>query len=383
VIRIRIWKWTQLVYYFVVVVLAVLIIVLTVRYLSRTASDAAWQQTAEMQAGFSQMAENPEPAAAQMGFSLLKTDAGDAVVRALRRFFHWWEGSASTGLLAYACPALMGESRAQAEPITLVPPAKTETAEYVPPDAEAREMIVAAQSMKAIEDAQRSEIPLPIRIMPEEPRILFYSTHSRESYRKEAGQEYTEVSAQRTDDVRYNVLGVGAELKRILQSEYQITSIADMTNHEPPEHGTAYSRSLQTVSEIVKAQPGLEMIVDVHRDAYIEGMARALEYEGVSYARIAFVVGTGKGKTGAGFSVMPDWESNLALAQQLTDRLNSMIPGLCKEPILREGRYNQHVSDHSLLVEIGHNENTLDEVQASLPYLARAIAETLGASTQT
>jgi hypothetical protein len=42
---------------------------------------------------------------------------------------------------------------------------------------------------------------------------------------------------------------------------------------------------------------------------------------------------------------------------------------------VKTGRYNQHISSQCLLVEIGHNSNTLDEAIAAVEYLAAAIAD--------
>ena len=44
---------------------------------------------------------------------------------------------------------------------------------------------------------------------------------------------------------------------------------------------------------------------------------------------------------------------------------------------VKTGRYNQHISDHCLLVEIGHNCNSLDQALAAVPYLAEALAAAL------
>ena len=41
--------------------------------------------------------------------------------------------------------------------------------------------------------------------------------------------------------------------------------------------------------------------------------------------------------------------------------------------MVKTGRYNQHVSPNSLLIEVGNNMNTLDEALASMPALADAI----------
>ena len=40
---------------------------------------------------------------------------------------------------------------------------------------------------------------------------------------------------------------------------------------------------------------------------------------------------------------------------------------------LKNGRYNQHVADCCVLIEVGNNYNTLEEALAAMPFLANAI----------
>ena len=45
--------------------------------------------------------------------------------------------------------------------------------------------------------------------------------------------------------------------------------------------------------------------------------------------------------------------------------------------MVKNGRYNQHLFTPSVLIEVGHNLNTLDEALASMPVLAEALADLL------
>ncbi len=44
---------------------------------------------------------------------------------------------------------------------------------------------------------------------------------------------------------------------------------------------------------------------------------------------------------------------------------------------MKTGRYNQHMSDHSVLIEVGNNRNTLEQALAAMPYLARAVQRSI------
>ncbi len=212
------------------------------------------------------------------------------------------------------------------------------------------------------------------------PKILIYHTHNTEAYTQTDKYSYVESGDWRTNDVTRSVIAVGDELARILREDYGIEVIHDTTEHEPPLITTAYSRSLITMEYYKQLYPSLEMYIDLHRDAYeINGVNTDYAViDGVQVARMMFVVGTGKGATGNGSEPLPDFESNYALAVNLTETLLSYNDHLMRKVRVKSGRYNQHVSNKCILVEVGHNANTLEEALAAMPYLARAIAEVAG-----
>ena len=69
----------------------------------------------------------------------------------------------------------------------------------------------------------------------------------------------------------------------------------------------------------------------------------------------------------------PDWERNLSLALKLQTLLEREHPGLCRDLNLTRNRYNQHLGDLALLVEIGAAGNTLEEARLAARELAKAI----------
>jgi len=46
---------------------------------------------------------------------------------------------------------------------------------------------------------------------------------------------------------------------------------------------------------------------------------------------------------------------------------------LCKDVMVKSGRYNQHIGVYSLLLEVGNNKNTLEEALNAMPALAQAL----------
>ena len=215
----------------------------------------------------------------------------------------------------------------------------------------------------------------PITSQGDGPQILIYHTHNFEAYAQDAANPYEETEAWRTKDNNFNVARVGAELTDLLNNQYGIPTIHDTTLHEPPKLGTAYNRSLTTMESQLSANPELKMVIDLHRDAYIEGSkeANTVTIDGKKVARVMVVIGTGQGKAG-GFEERPNWQENYKLGLKVTNNLNAIAPGIAKEVDVKTGRFNQHLSTGCILIEVGNNANTLEEVLNAVPYIAEAIS---------
>ncbi|MBO4848649.1 MAG: stage II sporulation protein P [Clostridia bacterium] len=217
------------------------------------------------------------------------------------------------------------------------------------------------------------------------PKILVYHTHDTEAYRMTETDVYEASGSCRTEDAEHNVLAVGEELCRILREEYGIYAIHACERHEKPLLTSAYSRSLETMRYYKRMYPSLEMFIDLHRDGVDDtGFEKDfVTVDGLECARMMFVVGTGKSGKSSQFAPeesdtehdMPDFESNYALALRLTETLLSYNDRFMRSVRVKSGKYNQQVSDKCLLVEVGHNANTLEQAKNSMKYLARAISE--------
>lgn len=238
--------------------------------------------------------------------------------------------------------------------------------------------------VRALPFAVRAEThpPEPVQSAPAEPAplILIYHTHATEAYLPTADAPYTASAKWRTKDPERSVVAVGAALCETLRTAYGIEALHDTTNHEPPKLSTAYSRSLETMLRYRTAYPSIRYYIDVHRDAYgkeTDGPKDYVTVDGVETARLMFVVGTGEGATGQGFQEMPDFDANYAFVASVTERLAARCEGLTRDIRVKTGRYNQHVADRCLLVEVGHTANTFPQALAAAKLLAAALAEAI------
>ena len=206
------------------------------------------------------------------------------------------------------------------------------------------------------------------------PQILIYHTHTTEAYRQTTEAQYVETGSWRTEDERHSVIAVGRALKNELE-EYGYTVMHDLTNHEPPSLNTSYTRSLVTMEKYAAEYPSIKVFIDVHRDAYGNEEAGSKDYvmvSGKECARVMFVVGTGDK-----YSKKPNYESNYKLALAVTNHLESIKKGFTRPIRVKTGRYNQQVSDMCLLIEVGHNANSLEQALNSVKHIALALSRVL------
>ncbi len=219
------------------------------------------------------------------------------------------------------------------------------------------------------------EYEQPLEFLPLEtetvPKILIYHTHTHEAYEQAEDDPYVAVEAWRTTDESHSIVRVGAELAKLLE-EKGFEVVHDTTDHELNELSTAYTRSLQTVESYSET---FDLYIDLHRDAYIEGAQIALTVGDTEYARLMMLIGKGEG-----FQEKPNYEGNLSFATALTEELNRIQPGICRDVLVKSNRYNQHVGQCAVLIEVGHNRNTLQQALNSMPVLAEGLADLLLAS---
>ncbi|MFR8528133.1 MAG: stage II sporulation protein P [Flavonifractor plautii] len=73
----------------------------------------------------------------------------------------------------------------------------------------------------------------------------------------------------------------------------------------------------------------------------------------------------------------PNWMQNLSLACRIQESMNTLYPTLARPMTMRSSRYNQQLSNGSLLVEVGTHGNTLQEALAGARLFARAAGQVL------
>ena len=185
-------------------------------------------------------------------------------------------------------------------------------------------------------------------------KIHIYNTHQ--------GEEYD----------GYNVVLGANYLKDCLSSQgYQCDVESNDFEGYKAVHNIAYNKSYSVskmyLEQSIQSNGGYDLIIDFHRDSISKELS-TINHNGKSYAKIMFVVGKSSGK----------FDAVNQLSQQLSDIANTIVPKISRGVYVKQSHYNQGTSDNMVLIEVGAQSNTKEEIQATVEVIASAIGKYLG-----
>jgi stage II sporulation protein P len=203
------------------------------------------------------------------------------------------------------------------------------------------------------------------------PRVLIYHSHTTEAYR--TSDPSTSKTNFDTDETR-NVSAVGDVIKEELEKKYGISVIHDKTLHNIQDYDESYKKSGVTLDKYLNAYGNFDIIIDLHRDGFAASNKRVskTKINGEDVAKFMFVV-TDKN---------PHYQEQKKLIDSIIKISNKLYPSLMEDRAITFnhyglGFYNQNRSDNAMLIEVGSNNNNIDEVKNTGKYLARIFAEQL------
>jgi stage II sporulation protein P len=195
--------------------------------------------------------------------------------------------------------------------------------------------------------------------------VAIYYTHNAETYVPYQGKA-------KVEGENGGVTVAGNEMVKIL-AQARIRAVQDLTIHDYPDYPTSYIKSEPTAKRLAEENPELKVLLDVHRDAGLPAK-ETVSVGGQDSARIMIVVGNDNNLPYPHW----EWQENYAFAQKVARGLEERYPGVLKQVRLKDGRYNQHISPGAILVEVGSEKNTLDEVLVASRCFATVLAGVIG-----
>lgn len=202
-------------------------------------------------------------------------------------------------------------------------------------------------------------------------QILIYHTHG-------ATEAFADSQGGKESD---SIVGVGSVLKEELEKNgygvYHDKTKYDLINGEI-DRSKAYNASLDGITQIMRQNPDIQVTIDLHRDSVGKNKHTYTMIDGKKTAIVMFFNGMSRTKSGQiDYLYNPNLEANLSFSLQLKCHAMEKYEGFTKPIYLKGYRYNLHVAERALLVELGNENNTVEEAKNAAAPLAKVIADVL------
>ena len=201
-----------------------------------------------------------------------------------------------------------------------------------------------------------------------EPLIYIYNTHDEEAYYNSYLNPYNIVP-----DVKLASYYFQERLKDLgIESVVEKRKIKDVLDKNGWNYRYSYNASRVYLEKVSKNNPSIEYFIDLHRDSVGKDKTTTT-INGKSYARVMFLVGLEH----------KNYQKNLELATRLDELISQFDSTLSRGIYQKEGPgvngiYNQDFSSKAILIEVGGQYNTIEEVANTIEVIARVLKDYLG-----
>lgn len=196
------------------------------------------------------------------------------------------------------------------------------------------------------------------------PQILIYHTHSQEAFADSVPGDESDT-----------VVGVGEYLAAILREKYGYQVIHDTGHYDVESRDYAYTQAAPAIEKILEENPSIEVVIDLHRDGVNGDTRLVTDLNGRPTAQFMFFNGLSRTRARGEISYLPNpyRDDNLAFAFQMQLKCNEYYPGTTRKIYLKGYRYNMHYRPKSLLIELGAQTNTVEEIKNACEPIAHAL----------
>ena len=202
----------------------------------------------------------------------------------------------------------------------------------------------------------------------DKPQILIYHTHSQEGFVDSI-----------PGDASTTIMGAGEKLARILREEYGFHVIHHTGQYDVESRDYAYSNAEPAWEQILAENQSIEVIIYLHRDEVPAERKLVIDLNGRPTAMFMFFNGLSRTKQRGDIDYLynPYINDNLAFSFQMQVASNEYYPGITRKIYLKGYRYNMHYRPKSLLIELGAQTNTVEEIMNACDPLAHIISMVL------
>lgn len=180
------------------------------------------------------------------------------------------------------------------------------------------------------------------------PKVYIYSTHPNEKYID--------------NTISYASLILQEKLNSLqVETIVEERSVVDYLEDNNLEFDDSYKATREFLSDKLKMYD-FDLIIDLHRDAVNN---TTIKINNEEYAKIMFVQNV-------------NYKNNITLANKLNNILNEKYSGITRGIYNKYvDNFNQDLNNNVLLIELGGNTNTFEQVNNSIDALAYSIKELL------
>ena len=214
-----------------------------------------------------------------------------------------------------------------------------------------------------------------LSIKEDNAQILIIHTHPYEKY------------AVDSEGNQGNVIEVGDKLEEMLEDKYGISVIhlkdANIMEVSDIVEG---SKTVETrVQEVLKENPSIEVIIDIHRDGGVKPTATMIGNKSTAKINInnGLCIDTEVGTIGSLKEYTnPYIYQNLSLSTQIKVQGDKMTPNLIAPITLLSNRYSLYMLPKSLMIDVGNNMDTIVAAENAIEPFSDVLANILKLNTQ-
>lgn len=195
--------------------------------------------------------------------------------------------------------------------------------------------------------------------------VYIYNSHQGEKYAYKYLEEYNIVP-----DVKMVAHMIEDKLNKVgIKVAVEDSDILGYMKEKGYNHAQSYIASRNYLEEAIKKYPKAILYIDLHRDAATHQVTYT-EIDGKGCAKVLFVIGLEN----------ENYKKNLEVTEKINNIIKNKYPSLTRGIMKKEGPgvngvYNQDVANNVILLEVGGNENNIDELINTTSLISNVIGE--------
>lgn len=207
--------------------------------------------------------------------------------------------------------------------------------------------------------------------IPTKPIVYLYNTHQSEEYSSTNLESY---------NVKPTVMMTSYILREKLSNngiptiveENDVTEFLRTNNWS---YASSYKVTKLLMEDAYNKNNSLQYFVDLHRDSVKKSIS-STTIQDKKYAKILFIVGLEN----------PNYNKNLKMTEIINQKFNEKYPGLSRGIYKKQGKgvngvYNQDFHPNTILIEVGGQDNTIDEVFNTCEAISNILTEYIKENT--